>query len=249
MKALRVSLCLIWLLLALGGLVSAGDDASQGEIVINEFMADPDANAGSDYDGEWIELFNVTGSAINIDGWTLSDAGTNHLIDNGGTLSVAPGDYVLLCRNATSSQNGGIASCAYEYSSVSLNNSGDSIILQDEGGETIAQRDYPSSDVTTGASTFYIPSDQPPASGYYTDQQDDDQWAETDTSSGPTYGDGDYGTPGSKNTQPGSPDTPTAVTFIQLGGQSPVRWASFSVLGLLLGGLLALRCRRQPSVD
>ena len=45
--------------------------ASPGDVVINEIMQNP--SAVSDSAGEWFELFNPTGSAIDINGWTIQD--------------------------------------------------------------------------------------------------------------------------------------------------------------------------------
>ena len=61
--------------------------ASQGDVVINEIMQNPSAVA--DGAGEWFELYNATGAAIDIDGWTILDDDTDsHTIDNGGSLTI-----------------------------------------------------------------------------------------------------------------------------------------------------------------
>ena len=240
MKALRFVFFAVLILVVVTFPAIAGDDANQGDIVINEFMANP--ATVSDSDGEWIEIVNVTYSTINIDGWTLEDAsGSSHTIDNGGTLNVAPDAYVVLCKNGDSDFNGGV-SCDYDYSTVTLNNSGgDTIILKDNGGEVIARRIYPESHAYSGAAAFYIPSAQPPTGGYYNDQQDDNQWARTDKNSGPTYGNpanGNYGTPGARNTQPGYGGTPNAVTLSALSASSaglPLATVAFGALALVVG--------------
>ncbi|NIW44680.1 MAG: hypothetical protein GWN14_16030, partial [candidate division Zixibacteria bacterium] len=54
---------------------------SPGDLVITEFMANPAAVLDSD--GEYVEFYNNTGSAIDINGFTLRDDGTNsHTISN-----------------------------------------------------------------------------------------------------------------------------------------------------------------------
>ena len=40
-------------------------------VVINEIMFDP--SAVYDSRGEWIELHNTTGAAVDLDGWTIGD--------------------------------------------------------------------------------------------------------------------------------------------------------------------------------
>lgn len=227
--------------------VNAGDDADPGDIVINEFMADP--NAVNDTDGEWVEIANTTGSTININGWTLQDDGSDsHTINNGGPLNVAPNDYVVLCRNATSAANGGVT-CNYQYSSFLIANDGDEIVLKDDGGQEIARRNYTSS--SPGKSSFYVPSAKPPASGYFTDNNTDSQWANTDNAPENTYGSGDYGTPGAKNTQSGEGGTPTAVTLQSFTARNNSR-SSWLLAVVLLGigglGLISLSLAGQPAV-
>lgn len=45
--------------------------ANAGDIIITEIMANSAAVA--DADGEWFEIFNTTGTAIDLSGWTISD--------------------------------------------------------------------------------------------------------------------------------------------------------------------------------
>ena len=57
--------------------------AAPGDVVINEIIQNPAAVA--DAAGEWFELYNATGAAIDINGWTIADAGTDsHIITNNG---------------------------------------------------------------------------------------------------------------------------------------------------------------------
>ena len=77
------------------------------ELVINEIMQNPSA-VGDDA-GEWFEIHNPTGAAVDIDGWTIRDDGSDtHLINNGGPLLVPAGGYVVLGNNADSGTNGGV---------------------------------------------------------------------------------------------------------------------------------------------
>ena len=84
------------------------------ELVINEIIQNP--AAVSDTNGEWLELFNPTADAIDIDGFTLRDDGTDsHVIDNGGPLVIAAGGYLVLGRDDDFATNGGVI-VDYQYS-------------------------------------------------------------------------------------------------------------------------------------
>lgn len=163
-------------------LISAG--AWSSAIVINEFMPDPSAVA--DADGEWLELYNTTGDAIDLSGWELKDAnGDSHTIS--GPLSIATGGYLVLCRNDESSDNGGVP-CDYEYADFILANDDDEIILKNDLGDEVDRVEY------TGAFPF--------GNGISAELKDPslhnnnkDNWEAAAT----TYGDGDYGTPGAAN--------------------------------------------------
>ena len=68
----------------------ANDCVTAPVVVINEIMNNP--SAVSDSNGEWFEIFNPTAAAIDIDGWTIRDNGSDSfVIDNGGPLLVPAG--------------------------------------------------------------------------------------------------------------------------------------------------------------
>jgi hypothetical protein len=113
----------------------------RGTVIITEFMKDP--NSVSDTDGEWIELFNPHPRRVNLEGMVLSDGGTNsHTINNGGNgLFLRPGRYMVLGNNDDQVTNGGVP-VRYRYTSFTLGNSSDSIILTAPNGILIDQVDY-----------------------------------------------------------------------------------------------------------
>jgi hypothetical protein len=169
------------------GLVTT-DYPVPGDVVINELMVDP--YAVSDTDGEYIELYNNTDNDIDLQGWTLEDDGLDyHLIDNGGPLIVGPREYVVLARNADSTQNGGFTA-DYEYSGLVLSNTTDELILSNPGGTTIDSLIY-SRDLgfplEVGSSI----------------ELRNQRWENTMGAAWANailiYGDGDFGSPGSKN--------------------------------------------------
>lgn len=109
-------------------------------LMISEIMKDP--TGITDANGEWFELFNPTSQPIDINGWTIQDAGTDtHVINNGGPLIVPAGGYLILGSNADPLLNGNVP-VAYQYSFFFLANADDEIILKDLGGAIIDQVFY-----------------------------------------------------------------------------------------------------------
>jgi len=120
-----------------------------GKVVITEFMANPASVADSS--GEWLELYNADTKALDLNGWTIKDAGSNsHTIN--GSLTIQPGQYKVLGLNGSTSTNGGVP-VDYVYSSFSLTNSGDQIMLHDTSSTLVDKVEYTSSwSVASGAS-------------------------------------------------------------------------------------------------
>ena len=116
--------------------------AQPGDVVINEILQNPAAVA--DTAGEWFEVYNATSQAIDLNGWTIADAGTDrHRIQtpNGDPLWLPAGGYLVLGRNADASTNGGVL-IAYRYAGFTLGNADDEIILLDGAGTEIDRVAY-----------------------------------------------------------------------------------------------------------
>lgn len=158
---------------------------SPGDVIISELMANP--NAVSDSNGEWIELYNTTSTAIDINGWTLADLTGSHTIAS--SLNIPANSYVTLCRKSDPTINGG-TTCNYQYSSISLNNSSDTITLSN-GATVIDSVSYDGDFPSDAGKSMQLNSD------FFNATSNDDSvnWC----SSSATYGDGDYGTPGANN--------------------------------------------------
>ncbi|HRV56247.1 MAG TPA: lamin tail domain-containing protein, partial [Mangrovimonas sp.] len=159
-----------------------------GDIIITEIMQNP--NAVNDTDGEWFEVFNTTGSPIDMQGWTISDAGTDsHTI--GSSLVVPAGGYAVLGINGDLGTNGGVT-VDYVYSSFTLSNSDDEVILTCsstiidmvayDGGPNFPDPAGSSMQLSTTAMNS-------------TDNDLGSNWGEGTA----TYGSGDIGTPGAMN--------------------------------------------------
>lgn len=115
-----------------------------GEAVITEFMKDPSSVA--DTRGEWFEVYNALPWRLNVEGWTISDdAGSQHVINAGGAgVRCRPGHYLVLGNNGDISLNGGVHE-DYVYSSFTLSNTADQIILTRPNGVVVDRVAYDSS--------------------------------------------------------------------------------------------------------
>ena len=164
--------------------------ADVGDIIITEIMQNP--AAVYDSYGEYFEVYNTTSSSINMQGWEIKDDVTTteiHVISN---LTVAANSYAVIGINSNSSVNGGY-NANYQYSSISLGNGADGLIIECSG--TVIDQV-----IWDGGSEFPAPSGKSMELNVnaYTNTANDSgaNWAESNQ----TFGDGDFGTPGSQNT-------------------------------------------------
>ncbi|MCK6530263.1 lamin tail domain-containing protein [Myxococcota bacterium] len=168
--------------------LGGGGTAGEGDLVITEIMKDP-AVIG-DNEGEWFELYNTTGAAIDIAGAVFSDAGTDSFTVSTSVV-VPAGGYAVIVRNTDTGVNGGVSGHVGWGGVTSLGNSDDEVILT-LGGVMIDQVWY---DTTAfpdpvGASLSLSPD--------AVDHLLNDDGAHWCAATSP-YGAGDAGTPGSAN--------------------------------------------------
>jgi endonuclease/exonuclease/phosphatase family metal-dependent hydrolase len=161
---------------------------ASAQLVINEIIQNP--SAVSDGNGEWFELYNPDGVAVDINGWTIKDDGVDtHIIANGGPLLVPAGGYLVLGNNTDSGTNGGVT-VAYDYGSWFLSNSADEVVLLNDSLVEIDRVNYdggPNFPDPTGASMIL--------SSPGVDNNVGANWCESTSA----FGDGDLGTPGAAN--------------------------------------------------
>ncbi len=161
-----------------------------GSIIITEIMQNPDAV--SDANGEYFELYNTTDDPIDVQGWTISDAGSDSFVVNSSVV-INPQSQVVFAINGDSNTNGNIPVVSYVYSGFSLANGDDEIILTCPGGNVIDQVFY------DGGATFPDPtgiSMELALSAYNSSDNDlGSNWGEAVSA----FGDGDLGTPGEKS--------------------------------------------------
>jgi hypothetical protein len=179
---------LIVLVLALGTGLSVSA-AAPGDVVINEIIQNPAAVA--DGSGEWFELYNPTGSGIDLDGWTIRDDDIDsHVISNGSPLVIPAGGYLVLGNNSDSGTNGGVT-VNYNYgSSWFLANGDDEVVLLDGSLVEIDRVNYDDGatfpDPTGASMALSVPN---------LDNNIGANWCVAST----PYGSGDLGTPGAAN--------------------------------------------------
>jgi len=168
----------------------AVEGAGPGDIVITEIMQNP--SAVNDSEGEWFELYNATGMELDINGWTISDEGSDeHVIDNGGPLMVPAMGYIVLGVNGDIGANGGVE-VDYVYAGFFLANGDDEIILTTPEEVVIDRVAY------DGGGSFPDPNGASMAlseSELAGDNALGENWFE----SAVAYGAGDFGTPGAAN--------------------------------------------------
>ncbi len=117
-------------------LVLGGTGVGFGQILINEIMYDP--SVSGDVNAEWFELNNSGTDRVDIHGWKIKDDRTTeetHTISTTeGELWIASKGFLVLGRNSDKSQNAGVT-VDYVYSTVSLSNSTDGLILTNRDDE------------------------------------------------------------------------------------------------------------------
>ncbi|MBU1018781.1 MAG: lamin tail domain-containing protein [Patescibacteria group bacterium] len=193
-----LSMLILFVMLAPNLQIQEAKAASALDIVINEIAWAGSLDASGD---EYLELYNNTGSSIDLTGWQLLD-------DESPTelSGVVPANGYFLIEG---SEDAVSTITADLILGLSFANSGDTLELQDDLGNTIdivnsAGSDWPAGDNTTKASMERV-------SGAL---QGDDNFLSCQTGNGNQSSDGSsiLGTPGTLNSVSESP-TGTAVTL------------------------------------
>jgi endonuclease/exonuclease/phosphatase family metal-dependent hydrolase len=110
-------------------------------VFINEVLAN---EAGSDVNGEFVELVNSGGTAADLSGWTVSDStGVRHTFASGTTL--AAGKAIVVFGGASGIPTGLTNAVAASTGTLGLGNSGDTVTVKSSAGTTVNTTTYPSS--------------------------------------------------------------------------------------------------------
>jgi hypothetical protein len=101
------------------------------DVVINEIMYSPSTGQP-----EWVELYNRTGSPVNLRKWKFSDASSSVTITNLDKLIPAE-SYIVLTADSSILNFYNISSEIIELNLPALNNSGDAVAIADSLGNII----------------------------------------------------------------------------------------------------------------
>lgn len=111
-----------------------------GGILFVEVEANPE---GADRGREWVRIKNDTGSTLYLTQFTFSENGTRHAIRALGEAGVPHGSYAIIADNAETYQAEHSQSNEYVFDSTfSLNNSGETLRLEDPSGHVVAEISY-----------------------------------------------------------------------------------------------------------
>jgi hypothetical protein len=81
-----------WIIRAIVIPIALVAQATQAQVLISEFLADPQAPLES----EWLELYNIADTAVDLSDWTLCDSVRCGIIDS---IQIEPGQYLILSQN------------------------------------------------------------------------------------------------------------------------------------------------------
>jgi hypothetical protein len=107
-----------------------GGGGAPAQVIINEIRAN---EPGSNTAGEFVELVNIGGTAVNIGGWSISDSlSARHTFAAGTTLN--PGKAIVVFGGASAIPSGLSNAVAASSGALGFNNDSDTVTLRDNGG-------------------------------------------------------------------------------------------------------------------
>ena len=167
--------------------------AEPGDLVFSEMMVNPQVVA--DEVGEWVELYNTSGSPIEVSGYTFRDDDNDSWVLE-GSMVVEPYDYFVLCADLDPSVNGGVPCDArfnrdYEGNGMALANNPDELVLARPDGVEIDWLHYTNAWWVAGAAIGVDPEFLDGGSN-----DDPSHWCVQDTV---IMSGGEAGTPGFEN--------------------------------------------------
>ena len=115
----------------------AGDEAGDGRLRVVGINADAAGDDNENLDDEYVVIENAATESLDLSGWTVTDeAGHSYTF---GEFTLGPGERVTL---RTGSGSDTATAVYWGRSSAVWNNGGDTVIVRNPAGETIAERSY-----------------------------------------------------------------------------------------------------------
>jgi hypothetical protein len=181
-----VSAALLHLVMPNTDPVASLGDLRPGDLVVTEILRDP--SVVGDVDGEWFEVENASGAAVNLRGLEISDEDFDQHVVN-GDLVVDAGERVVFGRRTDPAFNGGAPVQWATGADVVLANGADELVLG-FGGVVFDQVSWGSGwPAVAGAAMALVPG------GSATDNDAAGAWCAATT----PFGSGDLGSPGAPN--------------------------------------------------
>jgi beta-lactamase superfamily II metal-dependent hydrolase len=204
---------------------------SANDFRISEFMPDPNAGGVPDDAGEWFEITNVSNYRRNLSGLKISQSdGTTNLFTIATPMLLNPGEKLTIARSGDWERNGGVVADLSMPYNVFFLDASDSILLRNASNATIDSVTYNTSwPNSTGVAAQRI--------NLLGSSTSVSNWAAATAS----FGLGDKGTPGSKNTADTTvfPAQFTSVNTPLVGGNWIVNFTSFNEGGDIYLALLS----------
>lgn len=119
--------------------IAIGAAPTAYSVVFNELFPDPDASITSLPEAEFIELYNTTNQAIQLDGLLFSDGSTQASFP---TYTLLPNAYVIVCEDNVADLWEPFGPVIQLTSWPSLNNAGDALRLTTSSGDLIDAVSY-----------------------------------------------------------------------------------------------------------
>ena len=139
---------IVFMLCSLTQSVHAAPTASPGDVLIIEINADPASALGfTEPEDEYLELYNNSGAAINLEGWTLNDnGGTTITLPNlnleAGKILVVAHSSISFSLYGCSGANMPLFYLPTGWFSTNLANTSDNVVLRDNLANIIDRVSY-----------------------------------------------------------------------------------------------------------
>ncbi len=112
-----------------GALTTPATALKKGELLITEFMANPDVV--SDNDAEWFEVVNTTAMDIDLNGLIIEIVGAKpHTVAGSGPIVLKAGAYGVFCKSTDKAKNGGVDALYAYGAAIGFGNKGATIVLR-----------------------------------------------------------------------------------------------------------------------